>query len=137
MKEIIFWIIDIVCLIIIICSTIKIFKNDREIDKMVYEIKQRHFIYLKSLNGLLTPSEALDLINEVVTLPPLYYLGIDDDLLKVTLYKRDKKMPNQMGIVVGEFILNSYKANELISFGLEVLKFIGEKEAQNELSRIS
>ena len=129
MREFIILIIGIICLIIIICSTVDVWKKTKELDKMHEKIKETYYKYLKSLALLLSPEEALELINEVVDLPNGYYLGIDsNDILTVTLFKNDENMPNQMGKTIEEFTLNSYKSNEIISFGIELLNYISKRE---------
>lgn len=131
--RIIVFLINIVCLIIIIKSTISIYKSDKGLSEM---FKKFDDDFIKKLNALtlhLTPDEALELIHEVVDIPDKYYLGVNsEDILEVTLFESDNNMPNKMGKSIETFTLESYKSNELISFGIELVRYIDKLEKNNE-----
>lgn len=119
--KIIMILINIVCLIIVIKSTISIFKTDREMTKMFNKFDENFIKKMKALTLHLTTDEALELIHEVVDIPERFYLGVNSqDILEVTLFLSDKEMPNGMGKSIQTFNLESYRPSELISFGIEL-----------------
>ena len=132
--KIIMILINVVCLIIVIKSTISIFKTDREMTKMFKKFDEDFIKKMKALTLHLTSEEALELIHEVVDIPERFYLGVNSqDILEVTLFLSDKEMPKGMGKSIQTFNLESYKPSELISFGIELKKYIAEKVYKNEL----
>lgn len=132
--KIIMILINIVCLIIVIKSTISIFKTDREMTKMFNKFDEDFIKKMKALTLHLTTEEALELIHEVVDIPERFYLGVNSqDILEVTLFLSDKEMPKGMGKSIQTFNLESYRPSELISFGIELKKYIAEKVYKNEL----
>jgi len=132
--KIIMILINVVCLIIVIKSTISIFKTDREMTKMFKKFDEDFIKKMKALTLHLTSEEALELIHEVVDIPERFYLGVNSqDILEVTLFLSDKEMPKGMGKSIQTFNLESYRPSELISFGIELKKHIAEKVYKNEL----
>lgn len=132
--KIIMILINVVCLIIVIKSTISIFKTDREMTKMFNKFDEDFIKKMKALTLHLTTEEALELIHEVVDIPERFYLGVNSqDILEVTLFLSDKEMPKGMGKSIQTFNLESYRPSELISFGIELKKYIAEKVYKNEL----
>jgi len=132
--KIIMILINVVCLIIVIKSTISIFKTDREMTKMFKKFDEDFIKKMKALTLHLTSEEALELIHEVVDIPERFYLGVNSqDILEVTLFLSDKEMPKEMGKSIQTFNLESYRPSELISFGIELKKYIAEKVYKNEL----
>lgn len=132
--KIIMILINVVCLIIVIKSTISIFKTDREMTKMFKKFDEDFIKKMKALTLHLTSEEALELIHEVVDIPERFYLGVNSqDILEVTLFLSDKEMPKEMGKSIQTFNLESYRLSELISFGIELKKYIAEKVYKNEL----
>lgn len=132
--KIIMILINIVCLIIVIKSTISIFKTDREMTKMFKKFDEDFIKKMKALTLHLTSEEALELIHEVIDIPEKFYLGVNSqDILEVTLFLSDKEMPKEMGKSIQTFNLESYRPSELISFGIELKKYIAEKVYKNEL----
>lgn len=132
--KIIMILINVVCLIIVIKSTISIFKTDREMTKMFKKFDEDFIKKMKALTLHLTTDEALELIHEVVDIPERFYLGVNSqDILEVTLFLSDKEMPKGMGKSIETFILESYRPSELISFGIELKRYIAEKVYKNEL----
>lgn len=132
--KIIMILINVVCLIIVIKSTISIFKTDREMTKMFKKFDEDFIKKMKALTLHLTSEEALELIHEVVDIPERFYLGVNsENILEVTLFLSDEKMPKGMGKSIEAFILESYRPSELISFGIELKKYIAEKVYKNEL----
>lgn len=132
--KIIMILINVVCLIIVIKSTISIFKTDREMTKMFKKFDEDFIKKMKALTLHLTSEEALELIHEVVDIPEKFYLGVNSqDILEVTLFLSDKEMPKGMGKSIQTFNLESYRPSELISFGIELKKYIAEKVYKNEL----
>lgn len=132
--KIIMILINVVCLIIVIKSTISIFKTDREMTKMLKKFDEDFIKKMKALTLHLTSEEALELIHEVVDIPERFYLGVNsENILEVTLFLSDEKMPKGMGKSIEAFILESYRPSELISFGIELKKYIAEKVYKNEL----
>jgi len=132
--KIIMILINVVCLIIVIKSTISIFKTDREMTKMFKKFDEDFIKKMKALTLHLTSEEALELIHEVVDIPERFYLGVNSqDILEVTLFLSDKEMPKEMGKSIQTFNLESYRPSELISFGIELKKHIAEKVYKNEL----
>lgn len=132
--KIIMILINVVCLIIVIKSTISIFKTDREMAKMFKKFDEDFIKKMKALTLHLTSEEALELIHEVVDIPEKFYLGVNSqDILEVTLFLSDKEMPKGMGKSIQTFNLESYRPSELISFGIELKKYIAEKVYKNEL----
>lgn len=132
--KIIMILINVVCLIIVIKSTISIFKTDREMTKMFKKFDEDFIKKMKALTLHLTSEEALELIHEVVDIPERFYLGVNSqDILEVTLFLSDKEMPKGMGKSIQTFNLESYRPSELISFGIELKKYIAEKVYKNEL----
>lgn len=132
--KIIMILINVVCLIIVIKSTISIFKTDREMTKMFNKFDEDFIKKMKALTLHLTTEEALELIHEVVDIPERFYLGVNSqDILEVTLFLSDKEMPKEMGKSIQTFNLESYRPSELISFGIELKKYIAEKVYKNEL----
>lgn len=132
--KIVMILINVVCLIIVIKSTISIFKTDREMTKMFNKFDEDFIKKMKALTLHLTTEEALELIHEVVDIPERFYLGVNSqDILEVTLFLSDKEMPKGMGKSIQTFNLESYKPSELISFGIELKKYIAEKVYKNEL----
>ena len=126
-------IINLVCLAFMIFNMVNIAKTDKEMDKMFKKLDEDFIKKMKALTLHLTPDEALELIHEVVNIPDKFYLGVNsNDLLEVTLFERDDNMPNKMGRSIETFYLESYSSNELISFGIELLKYINEKAFKNE-----
>lgn len=126
--------INVVCIAVVIKNTISIFKTDREMDKMFKKIDEDFIKKMKALTLHLTTEEALELIHEVVDIPERFYLGVNSqDILEVTLFLSDKEMPNGMGKSIETFILESYRPSELISFGIELKRYIAEKVYKNEL----
>lgn len=129
-----FLIINLVCTTIIIINMIKINKIDKVTDKMFDELNEDFYKKMKALTLNLSPEEALELIHEVVEIPDKYYLGVDsEDILKITLFESDEKMPNKMGKTIEEFYLESYRPSELISFGIELLNYINELECKKNV----
>lgn len=121
-------IINLVCLAFMIFNMINIVKTDKEMDKMFKKLDEDFIKKMKALTWHLTPDEALELIHEVVNIPDKFYLGVNsNDLLEVTLFECDDNMPNKMGCSIETFYLESYRSNELISFGIELLNYINEK----------
>ena len=132
--KIVMILINVVCLIIVIKSTISIFKTDREMTKMFNKFDEDFIKKMKALTLHLTTEEALELIHEVVDIPERFYLGVNSqDILEVTLFLSDKEMPKEMGKSIQTFNLESYRPSELISFGIELKKYIAEKVYKNEL----
>lgn len=132
--KIIIILINVVCLIIVIKSTISIFKIDREMTKMFKKFDEDFIKKMKALTLHLSSEEALELIHEVVDIPERFYLGVNSqDILEVTLFLSDKEMPKGMGKSIQTFNLESYRPSELISFGIELKKYIAEKVYKNEL----
>lgn len=132
--KIIMILINVVCLIIVIKSTISIFKTDREMTKMFKKFDEDFIKKMKALTLHLTSDEALELIHEVVDIPERFYLGVNnEDILEVTLFLSDEEMPKGMGKSIQTFNLESYRPSELISFGIELKKYIAEKVYKNEL----
>lgn len=132
--KIVIILINVVCLIIVIKSTISIFKTDREMTKMFKKFDEDFIKKMKALTLHLTSEEALELIHEVVDIPERFYLGVNSqDILEVTLFLSDKEMPKGMGKSIQTFNLESYRPSELISFGIELKKYIAEKVYKNEL----
>lgn len=132
--KIVMILINVVCLIIVIKSTISIFKTDREMTKMFKKFDEDFIKKMKALTLHLTSEEALELIHEVVDIPEKFYLGVNSqDILEVTLFLSDKEMPKGMGKSIQTFNLESYRPSELISFGIELKKYIAEKVYKNEL----
>lgn len=132
--KIVMILINVVCLIIVIKSTISIFKTDREMTKMFKKFDEDFIKKMKALTLHLTSEEALELIHEVVDIPERFYLGVNSqDILEVTLFLSDKEMPKGMGKSIQTFNLESYRPSELISFGIELKKYIAEKVYKNEL----
>lgn len=132
--KIIMILINVVCLIIVIKSTISIFKTDREMTKMFKKFDEDFIKKMKALTLHLTSEEALELIHEVIDIPEKFYLGVNSqDILEVTLFLSDKEMPKGMGKSIQTFNLESYRPSELISFGIELKKYIAEKVYKNEL----
>lgn len=126
-------IINLVCLAFMIFNMINIAKTDKEMDKMFKKLDEDFIKKMKALTLHLTPDEALELIHEVVNIPDKFYLGVNsNDLLEVTLFKCDDNIPNKMGRSIETFYLESYRSNELISFGIELLNYINEKAFKNE-----
>lgn len=126
--------INVICIAVVIKSTISIFKTDREMDKMFKKFDEDFIKKMKALTLHLTTEEALELIHEVVDIPERFYLGVNSqDILEVTLFLSDKEMPNGMGKSIQTFNLESYRPSELISFGIELKKYIAEKVYKNEL----
>lgn len=116
-------IINLVCLAFMIFNMINIAKTDKEMDKMFKKLDED---FIKKM-------KALELIHEVVNIPDKFYLGVNsNDLLEVTLFECDDNMPNKMGRSIETFYLESYRSNELISFGIELLNYINEKAFKNE-----
>lgn len=129
-----FLIINLVCTTIIIINMIKINKIDKVTDKMFDELNEDFYKKMKALTLNLSPEEALELIHEVVEIPDKYYLGVDsEDILKITLFENDEKMPNKMGKTIEGFYLESYRPSELISFGIELLNYINELECKKNV----
>lgn len=129
-----FLIINLVCTTIIIINMIKINKIDKVTDKMLDELNEDFYKKMKALTLNLSPEEALELIHEVVEIPDNYYVGVDsEDVLKITLFESDEKMPNKMGKAIEGFYLESYRPSELISFGIELLKYINELEYKSKI----
>lgn len=127
--KILILVINIICLAIIIISTIYIIKTDRKMNKMFSEFDKNFYKKLKTLTLALNPDEALELIHEVVDIPDKYYLGVNsEDILEVTLFESDNNNPNKMGKYIQTFILDNYKSNELISFGIELINYIDKLE---------
>jgi len=132
MKTIIL-IINLVCLAFMIFNMVNITKTDKEMDKMFKKLDEDFIKKMKALTLHLTPDEALELIHEVVNIPDKFYLGVNsNDLLEVTLFECDDNMPNKTGRSIETFYLESYRSNELISFGIELLNYINEKAFKNE-----
>lgn len=126
-------IINLVCLAFMIFNMINIVKTDKEMDKMFKKLDEDFIKKMKALTLHLTPDEALELIHEVVNIPDKFYLGVNsNDLLEVTLFESNDNMPNKMGRSIETFYLESYRSNELISFGIELLNYINEKAFKNE-----
>ena len=126
-------IINLVCLAFMIFNMVNIAKTDKEMDKMFKKLDEDFIKKMKALTLHLTPDEALELIHEVVNIPDKFYLGVNsNDLLEVTLFECDDNMPNKMGHSIETFYLESYRSNELISFGIELLNYINEKAFKNE-----
>ncbi len=126
-------IINLVCLAFMIFNMINIVKTDKEMDKMFKKLDEDFIKKMKALTLHLTPDEALELIHEVVNIPDKFYLGVNsNDLLEVTLFECDDNMLNKMGRSIETFYLESYRSNELISFGIELLNYINEKAFKNE-----
>lgn len=126
-------IINLVCLAFMIFNMVNIAKTDKEMDKMFKKLDEDFIKKMKALTLHLTPDEALELIHEVVSIPDKFYLGVNsNDLLEVTLSECDDNMPNKMGRSIETFYLESYRSNELISFGIELLNYINEKAFKNE-----
>lgn len=126
--------INVICIAVVIKSTISIFKTDREMDKMFKKFDEDFIKKMKALTLHLTTEEALELIHEVVDIPERFYLGVNSqDILEVTLFLSDKEMPKGMGKSIQTFNLESYRPSELISFGIELKKYIAEKVYKNEL----
>ena len=126
-------IINLVCLAFMIFNMVNIAKTDKEMDKMFKKLDEDFIKKMKALTLHLTPDEALELIHEVVSIPDKFYLGVNsNDLLEVTLFEYDDNMPNKMGRSIETFYLESYRSNELISFGIELLNYINEKAFKNE-----
>lgn len=126
-------IINLVCLAFMIFNMINIVKTDKEMDKMFKKLDEDFIKKMKALTLHLTPDEALELIHEVVNIPDKFYLGVNsNDLLEVTLFECDDNMPSKMGRSIETFYLESYRSNELISFGIELLNYINEKAFKNE-----
>lgn len=126
-------IINLVCLAFMIFNMINIAKTDKEMDKMFKKLDEDFIKKMKALTLHLTPDEALELIHEVVNIPDKFYLGVNsNDLLEVTLFECDDNMPNKMERSIETFYLESYRSNELISFGIELLNYINEKAFKNE-----
>lgn len=129
-----FLIINLVCTTIIIINMIKINKIDKVTDKMFDELNEDFYKKMKALTLNLSPEEALELIHEVVEIPDNYYLGVDsEDILNITLFESDEKMPNKMGKTIEGFYLESYRPSELISFGIELLNYINELECKKNV----
>lgn len=127
-------IINLICLAINIYFTIHIFKIDRDMDKIFKNLDNDFNKKMKALTLNLTTDEALELIHEVVDIPERFYLGVNSqDILEVTLFLSDKEMPKGMGKSIQTFNLESYRPSELISFGIELKKYIAEKVYKNEL----
>lgn len=127
-------IINLVCIAIITINMINIIKTDKAMDKMFDELNEDFYKKKKALTLNLSPKEALELIHEVVEIPGKYYLGVDsEDILKITLFESDEKMPNKMGKTIEGFYLESYRPSELISFGIELLNYINELEYKNKI----
>lgn len=126
-------IINLVCLAFMIFNMVNIAKTDKEMDKMFKKLDEDFIKNMKALTLHLTPDEALELIHEVVNIPDKFYLGVNsNDLLEVTLFECDDNMPSKMGRSIETFYLESYRSNELISFGIELLNYINEKAFKNE-----
>lgn len=126
-------IINLVCIAIITINMINIIKTDKAMDKLFDELNEDFYKKMKALTLNLSPEEALELIHEVVNIPDKFYLGVNsNDLLEVTLFECDDNMPNKMGRSIETFYLESYRSNELISFGIELLNYINEKAFRNE-----
>lgn len=126
-------IINLVCLAFMIFNMVNIAKIDKEMDKMFKKLDEDFIKKMKALTLHLTPDEALELIHEVVNIPDKFYLGVNsNDLLEVTLFECDDNMPIKMGRSIETFYLESYRSNELISFGIELLNYINEKAFKNE-----
>lgn len=125
--------INLVCLAFMIFNMVNIAKTDKEMDKMFKKLDEDFIKKMKALTLHLTPDEALELIHEVVNIPDKFYLGVNsNDLLEVTLFECDDNMPSKMGRSIETFYLESYRSNELISFGIELLNYINEKAFKNE-----
>lgn len=132
--KIVMILIYVVCVITIIKSTISIYKSDKELDKMCKKFDEDFIKKMKALTLHLTTDEALELIHEVVDIPERFYLGVNSqDILEVTLFLSDKEMPKGMGKSIETFTLESYRPSELISFGIELKRYIAEKVYKNEL----
>lgn len=115
----------IVCMVFVMFFTFHISKMSKEMDKMFEDLDNDFYKKMKALTLHITDKEALELINEVVTIPDGFYLGVNvNDILEVTLFKTDNNIPNKMGKSIGTFILNSYRSSELISFGIELERYI-------------
>lgn len=120
-------IINLVCLAFMIFNMVNIAKTDKEMDKMFKKLDEDFIKKMKALTLHLTLDEALELIHEVVNIPDKFYLGVNsNDLLEVTLFECDDNMPNKMRRSIETFYLESYRSNELISFGIELLNYIAE-----------
>lgn len=127
-------IINLVCIAIITINMINIIKTDKAMDKLFDELNEDFYKKMKALTLNLSPEEALELIHEVVDIPERFYLGVNSqDILEVTLFLSDKEMPKGMGKSIQTFNLESYRPSELISFGIELKKYIAEKVYKNEL----
>lgn len=114
-------------IVFIICNMFYILKQNKEMDKMFEELDNDFYKKMKALILHITDKEALELIHEVVTIPDGFYLGINvNDILEVTLFETDKNTPNNMGKSIATFNLNSYRPSELISFGIELERYIAE-----------
>ena len=126
-------IINLVRIAFMIFNMVNIAKTDKEMDKMFKKLDEDFIKKMKALTLHLTPDEALELIHEVVNIPDKFYLGVNsNDLLEVTLFECDDNMSNKMGRSIETFYLESYRSNELISFGIELLNYINEKAFKNE-----
>lgn len=127
-------IINLVCLAFVIFNMLNIAKTDKEMDKMFKKLDEDFIKKMKALTLHLTPDEALELIHEVVDIPDGFYLGINnEDILEVTLFECDNNVPNKMGKAIEGFYLESYRPSELISFGIELLKYINELEYKSKI----
>ena len=127
-------IINLICLAFMIFNMINIAKTDKEMDKMFKKLDEDFIRKMKALTLHLTPDEALELIHEVVDIPNGFYLGVnDEDILEVTLFECDNNVPNKMGKAIEGFYLESYRPSELISFGIELLKYINELEYKSKI----
>jgi hypothetical protein len=113
---------------------INIAKTDKEMDKMFKKLDEDFIRKMKALTLHLTPDEALELIHEVVDIPDGFYLGVNnEDILEVTLFECDNNVHNKMGKAIEGFYLESYRPSELISFGIELLKYINELEYKSKI----
>ena len=118
---------------ITIVGIMDVSKKNKELDEMVDSVRKRYCLKRKALTLDLTSKEALELIGEVVDIPNGYYIGVNsNNILEITLFKSNDDMPNKMGKKIETFCLKSYRANELISFGIELLNYINEKGFKNE-----
>lgn len=127
-------IINLICLAFMIFNMINIAKTDKEMDKMFKKLDEDFIRKMKALTLHLTPDEALELIHEVVDIPNGFYLGVNnEDILEVTLFECDNNVPNKMGKAIEGFYLESYRPSELISFGIELLKYINELEYKSKI----
>lgn len=117
----------IVCMIFVVYFTVHSLKMSKEMDKMFEDLDNDFYKKMKALILHITDKEALELIHEIVTIPDGFYLGINvNDILEVTLFETDKNTPNNMGKSIATFNLNSYRPSELISFGIELERYIAE-----------